>query len=73
MKSMIVLSLTLFSLSGCATDSQEIESVKPIVDTFCSTYIPVYTSRQDTEETKAQVDKNNAVYLVRCSEEELKK
>ncbi len=60
-------------LSGCVTDSPETDvvSVPRIVDTYCSSYIPVYTSRQDTEETKAQVDKNNAVYLERCTEEDL--
>lgn len=30
---------------------------------FCLIYIPVYTTAEDTEETKDQVDRNNAVYM----------
>lgn len=62
----------LITLSGCATDSPvRIEPVKPVADTFCAMYVPVYTARADTEETKAQVDKNNAVWLQHCSNEKI--
>lgn len=68
------MTLILSTASGCGIGSREIEPpapIKPItriVDTYCSTYVPVYTSRSDTEETKRQVDKNNAVWLERCDE-----
>lgn len=68
MKLMTSSSLILLLLSGCARDSAEIKPVKPLIDTYCATYVPVYTSKLDTEETKLQVDKNNAVWLVRCED-----
>ena len=37
---------------------------------FCQVYQPVYTAKADTEETKVQVDGNNAVWLELCGEEE---
>ena len=49
----------LTSLVACATSS-------PAIDTFCFVYKPVYHSRLDTEETKAQIDMNNAVWKERC-------
>jgi len=62
------LTLTLLTVSGCATDSPApINSIPPVRDTFCSIYVPVYTSARDTEETKRQVDKNNAVWLEKCA------
>ncbi len=33
---------------------------------FCDIYKPVYLSRQDTEETKKQIDGNNAVWVGLC-------
>jgi hypothetical protein len=57
----------LLTVAACATDlPAQIEPVAPLVDTFCSTYVPVYSSVRDTEETKRQIDKNNAVWLQRC-------
>lgn len=35
-------------------------------DTFCQIYKPVYWSRSDTRETKAQTDKNNRKYKALC-------
>jgi hypothetical protein len=55
-----VLSLTLSIVSGCATS---------LPGNFCDLYEPVYTSPQDTEETKLQVDINNAEWLATCEEE----
>lgn len=70
MRRTIVSTLILSLLASCATVSPEtIKPITRVVDTFCATYAPVYTSRRDTEETKKQVDKNNAVYLVRCTHE----
>jgi len=62
-------------LSACAIGSPETEGPKtpgqvappkPVPGNFCAIYSPVYTSRSDTEETKKQVDKNNAVWLEVC-------
>ena len=54
-------------LTACAHDSPvQIEPVKPLPNTFCASYVPVYTAKADTEETKKQVDKNNAVWLEQC-------
>ena len=67
MRFMIALTPILLTVSGCATGSPEpIEAVKPISVGFCATYVPVYTTAQDTEQTKRQVDKNNAVWVELC-------
>ena len=65
---MIALSPILLIATACAHDSRatEPEPIRPIALGFCSVYKPVYTSRTDTEETKKQVDKNNAVWLEYC-------
>lgn len=49
----------LIMLGGCAKNL-------PVIDTFCLKYQPVYTSIGDTEETKRQVDENNAVWMEGC-------
>jgi hypothetical protein len=68
MRFMIALSLIPLIVIGCATDSRvsEPEPVRPITYDFCAVYVPVYTAVADTEETKKQVDKNNAVWLEHC-------
>ena len=52
----IGFALTLTMLQGCETASQGQNS-------FCLLYKPVYTSVRDTEETRLEVDGNNAVWL----------
>jgi len=49
----------LLIVSGCGINTRGISS-------FCEIYEPVYTSAQDTEETRAQVDRNNAAYEDVC-------
>ena len=67
---MIASSLILLTVTGCAHASlAPIKPVERVADTFCSMYIPVYTSAKDTEETRSQVDKNNAVWLEKCDSE----
>lgn len=34
---------------------------------FCRLYAPVYTAREDTEETREAADANNAVWLELCA------
>src|SRR3546814_4540443 len=51
----------LLTVTSCATNS-------PASD-FCLIYRPVYTSAQDTEETRLQVDENNAAFEALKSEE----
>ena len=64
------MSPILLIVSGCETASPvPIKPVPLLVDTFCASYVPVYTAKSDTEETKKQVDKNNAVWLERCDAE----
>jgi hypothetical protein len=48
---------TLLLLNACATASRA---------EYCILYRPVYTSVSDTEETKKQVDGNNAVWIELC-------
>ena len=62
--------LTLSTLSGCKTVSPDpIKPITRIIDTYCSSYTPVYTSAKDTQKTRDDVNKNNAVWLERCDEE----
>ena len=45
-------------VSGCAVQT---------VDTFCLNYTPItYTKAHDSEETKAQIKEQNAVWLRLC-------
>ena len=53
----LILTATLLLQSGCATGSRA---------SFCEIYQPVYMTPQDTEATKKQIDKNNAVWLALC-------
>ena len=55
----ISLSMMLITLNGCALGSQ---------GSFCSIYQPVYVAHEDTEDTKSQVDANNAVWWEFCDE-----
>jgi hypothetical protein len=45
-------------LSGCAT-------VSPVSD-YCTIYEPIYSSLEDTEETKRQIDRENVKFLAVC-------
>jgi hypothetical protein len=47
----------LLMLTSCVNASQ---------GSFCQIYIPVYTSVEDTEQTKIQVDINNSVWMDIC-------
>ncbi len=60
------MTLTLLTVTGCVTSSLVPTNPVPPVDGFCLSYVPVYSSVRDTEETKRQIDKNNAVWLERC-------
>ena len=53
----ISLSLIIVLQSGCAKSSHA---------SFCDIYNPVYMSVDDSEETKNQIDANNAVWLDLC-------
>ena len=55
----LILTATLPLTNGCATGSRA---------DFCDIYQPVYMARQDTEATKKQIDKNNAVWLALCGQ-----
>ncbi|MGM0423278.1 MAG: hypothetical protein ACQEQL_09315 [Pseudomonadota bacterium] len=44
--------------SGCAAVSAA---------EFCTVYQPVYSTTQDTEATRLQIDRNNAVWLEFCA------
>ena len=61
----IVFVVILTTLTSCATGSRGSRD-------FCLTYTPVYTAKTDTEETKRQVDGNNAVFLELCDEGKVK-
>lgn len=57
-KYVAVWCLIMLTLSGCA---------KSLVATdFCNLYKPVYTSSKDTEQTRTDVDGNNAVFMELC-------
>src|SRR3972149_498366 len=58
----IILLLIVSLLAGCATNIPENKS-------FCLIYRPVYTSDEDTEQTRAQCDANNAAYECLCVKE----
>lgn len=53
-----VCGMMMILQSGCAR-------VSPA--SFCALYIPVYTSAEDSTETRAQADSNNAVWLALCA------
>jgi hypothetical protein len=65
---MIASILIPLTVTGCAIGSPatEPEPIKSAVLPFCAIYVPVYSSKLDTEETKKQIDKNNAVWLEYC-------
>jgi hypothetical protein len=48
----------MLNVTGCAPSTQE--------SSFCLIYQPVYMSKRDTEETKRQIDENNAAYEAAC-------
>lgn len=52
-----ICAMTAIMLAGCARVSG---------GEYCSLYNPVYTSVMDSEETQAQVDLNNAVWMELC-------
>jgi len=46
-------------LQACAKNS---------LGSFCNLYIPIYSSTEDSEITKQQIDANNAVWLEICND-----
>jgi hypothetical protein len=58
----LLLTATLLLQSGCATGSRA---------DFCELYQPVYMARGDTEATKKQINKNNAVWVALCERKSL--
>lgn len=46
-------------LSACATVS---------LDSYCVLYEPIYHSNDDTEDTRGQIDRQNAIWLEVCEE-----
>lgn len=56
----IACGMMMILQSGCA-------HVSPA--SFCALYIPVYTSAEDSTETRVQADSNNAVWLALCTRE----
>lgn len=60
-RSTAILVSALLPLAGCAGE-------KPAFDTvYCTAYVPTtYSAEHDTEETKAQIRANNAVWSKMC-------
>lgn len=54
--------LVVSTLSGCAKSTQGAKN------SFCLIYEPIYMSVHDTEETKRQIDLNNAAFEELCSD-----
>ena len=57
------LLLTMTMLAGCATATPV-----PAID-FCRIYQPIHDSPQDTEETRAQVLRENAKFECVCNQD----
>jgi len=53
----IILSVILVMLNACESISR---------GSFCAIYQPVYVAHEDTEDTKSQVNANNAVWWELC-------
>ena len=53
----LILTAILPLASGCVNGSHA---------DFCGIYQPVYMAHEDTEVTKKQIDKNNAVWVALC-------
>lgn len=60
---LLACALILNTLAGCATPLPE---SPPAAPSFCALYRPVYHSPADTEETRAQIDVNNATCVELC-------
>ena len=54
------LSLIVTLLSGCANGSS--------VNNFCLLYEPIYHGDEDSEDTRGQIDRQNAIWLEVCDE-----
>jgi len=52
--------MILISVTSCGRNTQGISD-------YCVIYQPVYTVAADTEDTKLQVDENNAAYESNCN------
>lgn len=52
----LLAAISIFFLSACSHAG----------GTFCKIYIPVYSSKSDSEETRRQIDMNNVAYLELC-------
>lgn len=55
------LFLILALLSGC-------ETVLPVSD-YCVLYEPIYHGPEDSEDTRGQIDRQNAIWLEICEEQ----
>jgi hypothetical protein len=53
----IALGATAIIMTACKNVSS---------DSFCHLYRPVYSSPQDTQQTRDEANANNAVWLERC-------
>lgn len=47
-------------LSGCANGSS--------VNSYCLLYEPIYHGEDDSEDTRGQIDRQNAIWLEVCDE-----
>jgi hypothetical protein len=54
------LSLIVTLLSGCANGSA--------VNSYCLLYEPIYHGEEDSEDTRGQIDRQNAIWLEVCDE-----
>lgn len=54
------LSLIAILLSGCANGSA--------VNSYCLLYEPIYHGEEDSEDTRGQIDRQNAIWLEVCDE-----
>jgi len=55
--------MTLITIQGCVISTPEGTLV---LSSYCSNYSPIYMSENDTEKTKAQIDRENRKYECAC-------
>lgn len=67
MKRLLVMLPISLMLNGCASGPNSPAPNDGVNNArYCNVYSPVFTSTKDTEETKRQVDGNNAKYEKLC-------